>query len=662
MKAANLLRVSGGSRTPYIQQTEASECGLACLAMVAGFHGLKTDLPALRCRFSVSLKGTTLKVLISIAEQIGFHARPLRGELEHLHQIGLPAILHWDLNHFVVLTKVDMGLRGKRFHINDPNGGARVVGEAELSRHFTGVVLELMKSETFQPRIERSRLRIGQLWSQLSGLWVTLRDVLLLSLILQLISLASPFYLQLALDSALPSFDRDLLTVLALGFGGLVAIQVATGWLRSLILVSLGNSLSYQMVVNLYRHLMRLPLPWFERRHVGDIVSRFSSTHAISDLLSHGLISALLDGVMAFGTLALMFIYSPLLAMVAVIAWCLFALMKTGFIHALRLSNIDAITSAAKEESSFLECVRGIAAIKSFANESNRQRIWQQLKADAVNAQIKLGRLTAAFDNGGQFILGIERVLFVYLAIRLAMRGEFTVGMIFAFQAYKQQFLESATRLVEQGIQYRLLDVHLGRISDIALAKPEMPAQSLVERDEPVRGELSLHDVSFRYAAGDREVLRNVNLEIEPGQMAVLVGPSGGGKTTLLKIMMGLFRPTQGELLIDGEPANRHAASALAPSDGIGPPRGHFVRRVPGREHRPLRPANRHGKSPRGRQALCDTRRDQRHADGLRELHRRHGLRFVRRPNPARPARPGLVRATANPVPGRRNRQPRSDQ
>jgi ATP-binding cassette subfamily B protein RaxB len=553
VRPVDLLELGGGRRTPMIHQSEAAECGLACLAMVAGHHGLKTDMPALRRCFSLSLKGVSLTTLMQIAERMGFSGRPLRVEIARLKEVSLPAVLHWDLNHFVVLTKMRRGLRGPRFQIQDPAAGTRTVSEEELSRHFTGVALELLKNEQFRPRVERSQLRIGQLWSRMSGLWAALRQVLLLSVVLQLVALAMPFYLQLSVDTVLPGSDMDLLRMLALGFGGLMLVNMLTGWLRAYILVSLGSSLSYQVVVNLYRHLLHLPLPWFQKRHVGDILSRFGSTKPLADLLSQGLIAAILDGVMAFVTLGLMFVYSPLLAGIALVAWALFAGLKLGFIHALRMRNVDAITTAAKENSSFIESVRGIAAIKGFGQEGNRQRTWQQLKADAVNAQIKLGRLSAGFDAGGQFLIAIERVLFVYVAIGMAMTGEFTIGMIFAFQAYKQQFLDSSTRLVEQAINFRLLDVHLNRIADIALSQPEGSVEGPVET-APLSGSLELRSVGFRYGAGEPEILRNVALKVEPGELIELIGPSGGGKTTLTRVMMGLFAPTSGQMLVDGRP------------------------------------------------------------------------------------------------------------
>jgi ATP-binding cassette subfamily B protein RaxB len=420
----------------------------------------------------------------------------------------------------------------------------------------------LTPSETFRPRNEASALRISQLWSKLTGLWSTLRSVLLLSLVLQVVALATPFYLQLAVDTAFPSFDTDLLLMLALGFGGLMLINMATEWLRSLILVSLGSALSYQIVTKLNRHMLRLPLPWFEKRHVGDIISRFGSTQSISTLLSQGLVAALIDGMMAFVTLALMFVYSPLLASIVLVAWLMFAGLKIGFLHALRMRNVNVITTAAKESSAFIESVRGISSIKAFGQEGNRQRNWQQLKADAVNTQIRLGRLTASFDALGKFILAAERVLFVYIAIRLAMGGVFTVGMIFAFQAYKQQFIDAATRLVEQAINYKLFDVHLNRIADIALSTPERSAVDRGEVLAPIQGVVELRNIRFRYGVGEPEVLRGVSLKVESGEMVALIGPSGGGKTTLLKIMMGLFEPGHGQVLIDGRPL-----SSLAPED-----------------------------------------------------------------------------------------------
>jgi ATP-binding cassette subfamily B protein RaxB len=310
--------------------------------MVAGYHGLDTDLVTLRRRFQISLKGATLRQLMKVAEEIGFSGRPLRAELGDLSHVALPTILHWDLNHFVVLTRISHGVRGAQYHIQDPASGARAYSEAEFTRRFTGIVLELVRSERFQPRVERSRLRIGHLWSRIEGFWPAFRQIVLLSSVLQIIALVTPFFLQVSIDSVLPSADTDLLLILALGFGGVAIVSMLTSWVRALVLVRLGTALSYQVAVNLFRHLVRLPLPWFEKRHVGDVISRFGSAKSVTDLLSQGLIAVLIDGVMAVVTLGLMFIYSPALALLALAALVLVGGLRVGFFAASRQSRRSA--------------------------------------------------------------------------------------------------------------------------------------------------------------------------------------------------------------------------------------------------------------------------------------------------------------------------------
>lgn len=567
MSVLDLLNFGGARRTPVIRQSEASECGLACLAMVAGYHGLEADLLAFRRRFGLSLRGATMKRIMEIADLIGLSCRPLRVELDEVVDIRLPAVLHWNLNHFVVLTRVKNTVRGRRYWINDPSNGSCILGEGEFSRLFTGVALELTKTARFQPQAAHSQLRITQLWSTIHGAGGALLGVLTLSFIIQLISLVAPFYLQIALDSVLPTADGQLLNMLAIGFGGLVLIETLTGWLRTIALLNMTSAFSFQIIDNLYRHLTSLPLAWFEKRHVGDVVSRFGSTQPITDFVSQGMISAVLDGLMAFATLLLMFVYSPLLTGVAVVTGILYALLRIASFSVIRHTNVSSITASARENSAFMETVRGMSTIKAFGREATRQRAWQALKASAINAQLKIGRVSAGFDAASGLIIAGERILFVYLAVSLATKGGFTVGMIFAFQAYKGQFLDAATRLVDQSLHYRLIDVHLTRISDIALSRSEHVG-NIAYSSRPPKGEIELRNVSFRYGMGDPFVLKNVNLLIKAGEMVAFVGPSGGGKTTLLKIAMGLIEPTIGHVLVDSQPISQMGLRSWRESTG----------------------------------------------------------------------------------------------
>ncbi len=562
MSALALLDLQGLRRTPVLRQAEAAECGLACIAMVAGYHGHKVDLATLRRRFTISLKGATLKVLMKIADDLGFNARALRAEPQDLGDLALPVVLHWDMSHFVVLVGISRKLGRLSYRIHDPAHGELDLTSAEMSTHFTGVVLELTPSERFQRRNEVAKLQLSQLWTRATGLKRTLAQVALLSVVLQLVSLAMPFYMQTAIDTVLPAFDADLIVVLAFGFAALVIVQMVTSWLRAWVLLGLGTALGYQVVVNLFRHMMRLPLPWFERRHVGDVISRFGSTQPIVTMLTQGLMAAVLDGVMAIMTLGLMLLYSPMLAAIAVVALLLYLGLRLAFLQTLKTLNVNVISANAAEQSTLIESVRGILGVKTFGQEANRQRLWQNRKAEAVNAQIKIGRVSAGFDAAQTAILGLENVLFVYLAIGMAMNAEMTVGMVFAFQAYKQQFIGAGTRLIQSVLDWRLNDVHLARLADIALAPAEAGAVGTGVERPALTGRIELRGVRFRYGAGEPEVLRGINLVVEPGETLVIVGPSGGGKTTLMKIMLGLLDPTAGEVLVDGIPLTTYGKAA----------------------------------------------------------------------------------------------------
>jgi ATP-binding cassette subfamily B protein RaxB len=267
---------------------------------------------------------------------------------------------------------------------------------------------------------------------------------------------------------------------------------------------------------------------------------------------------------MALLTLTLMFVYSPVLGTVALVALLLYASLRAAFLQALRFRNIDAITTAATENTLFIESVRGISAIKSFGQEGNRQRIWQKAKADAINAQIKLGRLTAGFDAAAQLTLALEGVLFIYLAISLALDAKLSVGMLFAFQAYKQQFLDAGVRLIEQAMNFSIVKVHLTRISDIALSKQKNEGL-LSNASIPEFGAgLELRNVRFRYSHADPEILKGINLFIKPGEIIGMAGPSGGGKTTLIKIMKGLADPTSGQVFLNGRSLNSYDPQKLS--------------------------------------------------------------------------------------------------
>lgn len=542
---------------PVIRQSEAAECSLACLAMVASYHGLKTDLAALRRRFAVSLKGARLRSLIGMADRLGLAARPVKASLEEIPRLRTPSILFWDLNHFVVLKAVT----ASTVVIHDPASGCRKLRVEEASKHYTGVALELEPAQGFEKRREKARLRLSQLWTNLTGLKRSLTHLIILSAILQLFVIASPIYMQLVIDEVLTKLDTDLLVVLALGFGLFTLINALTTGLRGHVVLYAGSMMSYQMVVNLFRHLTRLPQDYFDKRHIGDIVSRFGSAEPIRRMLTEGVTASLIDGVMMIIVLIVMFVYSPMLAFVVLGALTGYLAIRLGLYSSLHQRQEDAILAKAHEQSNFMETVRGMLSIKLFGRENERRQYWQTKFADVINADVRLGKIRIWFDVSNKLLFGLENTLVIYLAAGLVINGNFSIGMIFAFMAYKQHFVQKSVALVERAIEFRMLGLHLDRLADIAFTEPE-PTEERLEPAIALKGKLELIGISYAYADDEPPVVKDLSLAINPGESVVITGASGCGKTTLIKVLLGLLQPQSGEIRVDGMPLRRFGLHA----------------------------------------------------------------------------------------------------
>ena len=403
---------------------------------------------------------------MNMAGQLGLVARAVKLPLEGLPHLCMPAILHWDMDHYVVLEATT----ARRVLIHDPAGSSKWMDLAEASKHFSGVALELRPADDFETGTHVRRLRLRQLWQRVTGLKRALVQILVLSLILQGFVLLSPYYMQIALDNALPAMDPDLMTVLALGFGLFALVNVVASFLRSFVLLSAGTSLSFGIAANIARRLFRLPISWFEKRHVGDVLSRFQSIAPIQQALTQGMIGGLLDGVLAVLTLAMLFFYSVPLTLVAIGAFALYALVRLVSFPLQREAQEASIVAASKEQSTMIESLRGIVTLRLFNKEIERHALWQTRLGESMNSSVSLARIGIWQSTASATIYGLESVLSTWLAVGAVMKGGFSVGMLFAFATYKSQFLGRASALIDQAIAFKMLGLHLERLSDIALA------------------------------------------------------------------------------------------------------------------------------------------------------------------------------------------------
>ncbi len=524
--------------------------------MVADAHGLRLDLSDLRRRFPVSLKGATLAQLITHAAALNFSARPLRLDLHELAQLQLPCILHWDLNHFVVLKK----LGRKAIIILDPAVGERRLSLAEVSRHFTGVALELTPNAQFRPAQQRQRVAMAALTGKVLGLKRSLFQIFALAVVLELFAITSPLLNQLVVDDAIATHDADLLSVLVVGFALLLVIQTAVGLARSWMVMVLGQSLSLQWASNVFAHMVRLPVEYFEKRHLGDVVSRFGSVGAIQRTLTTSVIEAVLDGIMGLAALGMMLLYSFQLTLIVVGSVGVYGLLRWVAYSPFRGAASERLIVSARENTHFLETLRAITPLKLFGREQERRARWQNLLIEVQNRDVRSAKMNIAFSTASTLVFGIENLLVFWIGAGLIMQAStagasvfsaFTIGMLFAFISYKGQFTGRASALINYAVEIRMLSLHAERLGDIVLTPPErddLPANDLAH----LAPHIELKGVSFRYGEGEPWILKDINLQLHAGQSVAIIGPSGCGKTTLLKILLGLRAPQEGEVLYGG--------------------------------------------------------------------------------------------------------------
>lgn len=550
-----------------VLQTQAAECGLACLAMICAAFGRATDLQELRNKYQVSSKGLGLSRLIQIATEQGLAARPVRVELEQLAEIRVPSILHWNMSHFVVLEPARPGLlglarssTGANLTIIDPARGRVTMSLAEASRHFTGVAVSFIPTENFRERKESlPRARLGDVLGSVHGLRPALLRILLISLVLEAMAVVAPLFSQLAIDEASTGNDVQTITVIAMSFIAILMMQTATSAVRSWLLIRLSQSMSFQWASNVFSHLLNLPIAYFERRHTGDIANRFRSVNEIRNILTSRAVESVIDGILAIVSLAIMFVYSVPLASISLVIILLYSGLRLLTYQPFRDLSSKALVASANENTFFIETLRAILQIRLFGGTESRRSMWQNRFVEIQNLDVQRSKLDILFSSANSFLMGLENVLVIWVAsLMLAdpTNKTFTVGMLIAYMGFKYQFGLRFSSLIDYAFQLKMLGLHVERLADITRTEPEAGHRAGFEpmaSDTPaVPKSIELRDVRFRYGDAEPWILDGVNLHVREGEHVALTGPSGAGKSTLIKILLGVLTPTDGAVLFGG--------------------------------------------------------------------------------------------------------------
>ncbi|MGD2113783.1 MAG: peptidase domain-containing ABC transporter [Acidobacteriota bacterium] len=548
--ALRLLGFSGGRRRiPYVQQTAASDCGSACLAMVLGLHGRTAGLDEVREVVGYGRGGADALRILEAGRRFGLRGRGVRVEsVDDLRLVPRGAILHWRFSHYVVLDRVTRDT----VHVVDPAAGRQRLPMREASRAFTGIALAFEPSERFEPG--GSDRGSSQLWHYLgrilshSGL---LTRVVVTSVLVQLFALSVPFLIGILVDRVIPRGDEHLLTVLGVGLAAIVGFHFLSSLVRSHLLLHLRTQLDARLSLDFLDHLVDLPYGFFQKRSAGDLMMRLNSNSTIREILTSGALSAVLDGLLVFLYLVLLFGAS---ARMAALVLVLGAIRVVVFM-VVRRKHRDLMSQSlhrqARSQGYQVQMLSGIETLKATGAEHRAVEHWSNLFVDVLNVSLSRGRLDAWVESLlSALAIGSPLAVLLYGG-NLVLAGELSLGVMLAVNALATGFLQPLSTLVGTAFDLQRMGSYLDRIEDV-LDTPKEQEGRTTQPAPRLRGRIGLEGVSFRYGAGSPYVVREVSVDIEPGSFVALVGRSGAGKSTLAGLLVGLYEPQEGTITFDG--------------------------------------------------------------------------------------------------------------
>jgi len=538
-------------RVPVVLQLNAVECGAACLAMILGYHGRRVRVTDCREICGVGRDGTNAQTLARAARLFGLRVRAFSVEPKDFEHLRLPAIAHWQFNHFVVVERWSPDW----VDIVDPGAGRRRLSPTEFESGLTGVVLTFEPGIHFQRKRERTTPPPWRNYAasilRAPGAASLLAQVLGASLCLLILGLALPLFTKVVVDRVLPLRNVGVMGILAAGLALIVAAQAVAACLRGALLLSLRSRLDTQMMLGFFEHLLSLPFRFFQQRNSGDLLMRLSSNTVIREALTTQSLSAILDGGLVIGYLAVLAARdASFCALACGVGFLQIALL---LVTARRRADLNQRELGAQSESQsyLVEALSGVAALKASGAEDHALEHWSSLFAGELNAALRRGQLSVVVDSITTMLRALSPLLLLWVGTLEVLNNGMSLGTMLALIALATAFLEPLSSLVANGQRMQLAAAHLERISDVLNAEPEQDPR-LVEATPRLRGQIEFRNVSFRYDPNAPFVLRNISFSISPGEKIALVGKTGSGKSTLAMLLLGLYEPAEGDILLDG--------------------------------------------------------------------------------------------------------------
>ena len=545
---------SKAAKVPVVMQMEALECGAACLAMVLAYYGKWMPLEQVRVDCGVSRDGSKAGNVMKAARSYGLEAKGYRMGLEAVKGISaFPCIIHWNLNHFVVLC----GFRGNHACINDPARGSVKVTMDEFDKAFTGIVMVFAPTENFEPDGKRtSTLAFAR--KRLSGAGAAMVFVMLTSIIGYVFTLLNPSFSRFFMDRLLTGENSELLTPFIALVAAVSLLQVFVAAIRAVYSLKINGKMAVVGSGSFMWKVLKMPMEFFSQRMAGDLLTRHKANETIAEQLVNTLTPLALSAVMMVFYLVVMLRYSPLLTLVGLVS-ILINIVMSRVISEKRV-NITRVQTrdAGKLMSATVSGIRMVETIKASGAENGYFQRWAGYQASVNEQNTKYTRLNQYLGIIPAFITTLANALVLVLGIWLCMRGEFTLGMVTAFQCFLASFISPAMTMVTAGQTLQEMRTQMERVEDV-MEYPEDPyfSDAPVSEDEDydkLTGAVELRNVTFGYSKLDPPLIENFSLNLKPGGRVALVGASGCGKSTISKLISGLYQPWSGEILFDGKP------------------------------------------------------------------------------------------------------------
>lgn len=568
-------------KLPVFLQDQIAECGLASAAMCLSYYGVDIDLPLLRQKYPVTSHGMNMHDIVTIFEHEGMVADVYELEMEHLTELPLPAILHWDLCHFVVLKKVSK----THCYYHDPALGEMRITLEEFSNHFTGYALTMniakptefdrVKS-AWETLAKSGRLTLSELFKRSKGLGKGLAYLSFMTIVVQLLTMSIPLITQLIVDNFIIAGNSDYMIAILMGGAGLVLFRYLAEMLRGWALLFVGYRWHATFSSYFFQRLLKLPLSYFEQRSVADITLRFRVLDKLKDTLTTQVVQGVIDGIMSVVTLFAMFAYDVTLGFISLVFMVAYALVRTYFMQLEISGTRQHLMNKVLENHSFLESLNNVMSIKIFGRESARYQQWKKHYLKATNAEISLARSRLWYSAWDKLFDGGERLLLLWVAALAVINESMTLGMMFAFFAYREIFALQSKSLLNNIMSLKVLGVELGRLSDIEIAETEKNLLGQPGVTPDFKGKLEVKGITYRHPGEESPLFENLSFSVEAGENVVITGPSGCGKSTLVKILVGLLPVDRGEIFVDGIAledigiqAYRDHVAAVSQSEGL---------------------------------------------------------------------------------------------